>query len=404
MISINKDNCSGCAACANACPKGCIIMRPDQEGFVYPEVDTKKCISCGVCQRVCPINTLHQTSNTSNHEPVCYAAYNKNEQVRLSSSSGGIFTLLAEYALERNGVVFGAALTEQNRIRHICIEKKTELPKLRGSKYVQSEIGNTYVLAEEYLRTGRLVLFSGTPCQIGGLKSYLRKEYDNLITQDIICHGCPSPLVWHKYLEFREKQSGDVVQSVSFRDKRKGWKRFSLRLGFEKGREYTRTLFSDLFLQGFLKDFCLRPSCYQCSFRGIVRESDITLADYWGIGSVHPEMDDDKGTSLVVANTDAGRRVLDVILLSCVYCRSDGYKAFKHNPAIIYSPNRPKERDTYIQDVVGLGFSRVKTKYFRTTHKDAFYLARRVLSKVKRILIAVVRKRYNKGLQDKSKE
>lgn len=186
-----------------------------------------------------------------------------------------------------DGVVFGASFNNNFEVEHTCVELKQELEKLRGSKYVQSRIGNTYEQTNQLLKSGRKVIFTGTPCQVAGLKSYLGKTYDNLLSVDFICHGVPSPGVWKKYVDYRQKKAGSVIQRISFRRKYKGWKRYSVSFLFENNKEYRETLDKDLYMRAFLKDVCLRPSCYACKFKSIYRQSDITLADFWGIQNIH---------------------------------------------------------------------------------------------------------------------
>jgi len=274
---IEKKNCSGCHACYSICPKQCIKMCEDEEGFWYPQIDKEQCVNCGACKKVCPVLKEYQP----NPRGKAYACINKDEGIRMKSSSGGIFTLLASAVIEQGGVVFGVAFDSDFSAFHTYVEDKTELEKLRGSKYVQSRIFDTYKKVKEYLDLKRIVLFSGTPCQIGGLKTYLGKEYDNLIMQDIICHGVPSPLVWQKYITLRETKAGSKIGRTFFRHKKYGWKTYSVRFEFSNRTEYEQIFSKDLFMRAFLANLCLRPSCYNCHFKSKERESDITLADFW---------------------------------------------------------------------------------------------------------------------------
>ena len=222
---INKSNCCGCHACYNACPQNAIIMRKDELGFRYPVIDQEKCIECGLCKKVCPVLNKKKINN----QPIAYACINKNDNVRRESSSGGIFTLIAEKILDLNGVVFGAQFDEKLNVSHAYVENKEDLYKLRKSKYVQSDIKDSYKKAKEFLDDDRFVLFTGTPCQVEGLYSYLRKDYNKLYTQDIICHGVPSPAVWKKYKEDVEKQKHMKVVNMNFRDKSNGWMLYFLK-------------------------------------------------------------------------------------------------------------------------------------------------------------------------------
>lgn len=379
MISIkNKCDCCGCAACVQRCPKQCITLHEDLEGFLYPQVDETCCIDCGLCEKVCPI--LNQADKRT---PLgVYAAKNPDEEVRMQSSSGGVFTMLAERIIDEDGVVFGAGFDERWEVVHSYVETKEALALFRGSKYVQSKIGNTFQQAEFFLKNGRKVLFSGTPCQIAGLKKYLRKDYDNLLAVDFICHGVPSPGVFRTYLQEEINQvfarqgdgknsvlhpciplvtesdglegHGMAIQSISFRDKRNGWKKFGFALALSKasaaGEKNTvllsyKPLNKDLFMRGFLRDLYLRPSCHACPSKELKSGSDITLGDWWGTDSVMPEIDDDKGISAVTVNTNKGEGALQVINAELYSVSYDELK--KKNPAIIKSATLPNNRKVF---------------------------------------------------------
>ena len=348
MIQIKeKYNCCGCQACAQACPKGCIAMKTDKEGFLYPVVDETACVRCGLCEKVCPIL---QNGGEKQGIPKAYAAYNRDEEVRLVSSSGGIFTLLAEHILDRNGTLYGAVM-EGIHVKHIRVSDSEGLVLLRGSKYVQSDIGRTYIQAKTDLDTGRDVLFTGTPCQIEGLKSYLRKDYENLITMDIICHGVPSPMVWEKYVALREKAAGAPAARMFFRHKKYGWKTYAVLFEFSNKTAYDRHHRDDPFMRAFLHNLCLRPSCYHCGFKKVNRVSDITVADFWGIQNVCPDMDDDKGTSLVIVHSEKGEVILKA-LSEKMNCREvDFKKATQSNSAMICSAAVPKHRTKFMEQV-----------------------------------------------------
>lgn len=341
----DKSKCSGCYACSNICPKNCIKMTSDEEGFWYPQIDADKCVNCGLCEKVCPI--INQQIIDSSFETKAIAAINLDEKTRLESSSGGIFTLIAERIVEQGGVVFGAALTSDFKaVEHICVDNSDDLEKLRGSKYLQSEIGDTYKQAKEYLDNGRKVLFTGTPCQIGGLLSYLKKPYDNLYTQDIICHGVPSPMVWRKYVEECEHKSVSQTKRMFFRHKKYGWKTYAVLFEFSNSTAYVKRFQEDAFMRLFLSDICLRPSCYACSFKSLYRQADITLADFWGIQNVIPDMDDDKGISLVLVHSEKGRQLLNEISHDIRQANVELACVEKYNPAVnksaAYNSNREK--------------------------------------------------------------
>ena len=339
MINIkNKQECCACSACAQRCPKQCIKVVEDCEGFLYPKVDETKCINCHLCEKVCPV--VHQAEPRMPMES--YAAYNMDNIVRKDSSSGGIFTLLAEKVIDEGGVVFGATWNEKWQVVHTYTETKEGIIQFRGSKYVQSIIGETYKQAEAFLKSGRKVLFSGTPCQIAGLRLFLRKEYENLLTVDFICHGVPSPGVFRWYLQeeinnyaarkgrknkvsflpIHSIPKGDVlmpeglsINGIRFRDKCSGWKKFSFVLllaeasadGKQNSVSLSYTLEQNSFLKGFLNDLYLRPSCHKCPAKSLKSGSDITIADYWGYKDTTNIIDTDEGISAVLINTVKGQ-------------------------------------------------------------------------------------------------
>ncbi|WP_455643787.1 Coenzyme F420 hydrogenase/dehydrogenase, beta subunit C-terminal domain [Parabacteroides sp.] len=358
MINIiDKKNCCGCNACVLHCPKSCITMQEDEEGFLYPIVDQKTCIDCGLCEKVCPV--LNQGEE---RKPLqVYAANNPNEEIRMKSSSGGVFTLLAETIIQEGGVVFGARFNDDWEVIHDYTETKEGLVAFRGSKYVQSRIGESYCQVERFLKEGRKVLFTGTPCQIAGLNLFLRKEYDNLLTVDFICHGVPSPGVWKSYLEeliaLQGNQKNSVlshskpiilnsirdISRIEFRNKRLGWKKYSFAftLSVPDGHGTKNTVLlsepynENIFMKGFLADLYLRPSCYACPAKCLKSGSDITIGDYWGIQNVMPEMDDDKGICCLMENTDKGGQLLSS--MGWVYRKSDYSTVIKYNIACVVS-------------------------------------------------------------------
>lgn len=343
----NKYDCSGCQACRCACPLQCITMNLNDEGFLYPQIDEAACKNCGICQKVCPVLNEYK----GHKKGTAYACYNKNDDVREKSSSGGIFTLIAEYIINQNGIVFGAAFDSDFNVHHIKIDAMSEIEKLQGSKYIQSNIGDTYKETEAYLKSGKPVLFTGTPCQISGLKRFLQKDYENLVTQDIICHGVPSPKVWQKYLKYQASVFGGNISSAplpSLRCKNKGWKNFSVQLAFDNNSEYCRTHRGDLFMQAFLYNLCLRPSCYRCHSKSEERESDITLADFWGIENIMPDMFDNKGISLALINSEKGRRIFDAVSDMMYYRNVNFDDAAKFNPSISQSAKLPRRRDKFM--------------------------------------------------------
>lgn len=359
MINIiEKKDCCGCSACVSICPKHCITMSLDNEGFLYPQVDNESCIDCGLCEKVCLV--LNQGKECKPFQ--VYAAKKINEEIRMKSSSGGIFTLLAEQILHEGGVVFGARFNADWEVIHDYTETKEGLAAFRGSKYVQSRLGDSFCQAEHFLRQGRKVMFTGTPCQIAGLKLFLRKTYDNLLTVDFICHGVPSPGVWKKYLEeliaLKDNRKNSVlshskliilnsirdISRIEFRNKCLGWKKYSfaLTLSVPNGHGTKNTVLlsepynKNIFMKGFLADLYLRPSCYACPSKSMKSGSDITLGDFWGIQYVMPERDDDKGICCLMVNTEKGCQFLPSDKW-VEYSDSDYSTVIKYNKACVMS-------------------------------------------------------------------
>ena len=381
VIKNNKD-CCGCSACVNVCPKNCIEMIADCEGFLYPKVNKDICVECGICEKVCPI--INKPKREEN-KPIALAVINKDESVRLNSSSGGIFSLIASEIIKDGGICFGAAHTSDFKsVEHICIHSLEELAALRGSKYVQSKIGNTYSQTREFLERGKKVLFSGTPCQISGLYAFLNKEYDNLYTCDFICHGVPSPLVWEKYLDLREKVSESKTEKIIFRNKKYGWKTYSIQFIFQNGIERIQSVGKDLYLRGFLSDLYLRPSCYSCNFKGTNRISDITLADFWGVEKVCPEMYDNKGTSLLFLNSVKGKALFNLISDNTINKEVDLNAAISFNSAAVKSVSMPKKRSGFFAELNSVPTERIFNKYCKPTAKERLRkMLGRILRKMK---------------------
>ena len=355
----DEKNCSGCGACAQACPKNCIKMVGDAEGFLYPELNEKDCIDCGVCENVCHYKNKPEEKKTD----AVYGAINKNEEIRVNSSSGGVFHVLACEIIKRGGMVFGAGFDESFNVIHTAVEAEQDLYKLMGSKYVQSKIGTAYKQVKKALENDRYVLFTGTPCQINGLLSYLGNDYDKLITMDFICHGVPSPAVWRKYLDEMILKYGSQVTNVSFRSKEYGWKIFSIKLDFQNGISYIGKVTEDKYLRHFLTDVSLRRSCYQCNAKGIDRIADITVADFWGIGKIREDMNDDKGTSIIMLRGSKAENIMKDIKDSFVLIESDTDTVLKTNPSVVKSVSGNPLRNRFFRDVKKYSFDKTFEKY-----------------------------------------
>lgn len=321
-------SCCGCGNCELVCPKKCIKIEPDAKGFLYPAVNAEACIECGRCITSCPAIRADRILPDENTE--FYSACNKNNRDRQTSSSGGFFHVLAENCLNKGGAVCGAAFDyETNELRHISIETIEDLPPLKGSKYVQSDLDQIFMEIEKMLKGGRTVLFTGTPCQVSAVHAYLGRDYNNLITMDIVCHGVASPLMWAKYSSEMEKQYNSRITAVSFRDKRYGWKYYSMKLSFRNGRKYLNFFKRDLFGRAYLSNIMLRPACYACPYTKVERESDFTVGDFWLNRNLMN--DDDGGISLIIIHTEKGKRLWNEIKPQFEYLKLTREQAVKGN-------------------------------------------------------------------------
>ena len=371
----DKNKCTGCMACLNVCPKNCISAGQNFEGFIIPVVDAFKCVKCLRCRNVCPIN--NKTKITVDR--TAYAACSDKEEIRLKSSSGGMFSVFAEYVLNQGGVVFGAAYSnDRKRAEHIFVDSVGDLEKLRESKYVQSDISFSFKAAKRFLDDGKNVLFSGTPCQIAGLKSYLKKEYDNLITLDIICHGVPSPKVWKEYVKYKENEYGSRCTAVSVRDKSEGWNKYSYKMEFENGAVFKELARDNYYNKAFLSNIDLRNSCYNCEFKAGKSGSDITLADFWGIEEICSDMNDNKGTSLILINTVVGQKIFVSIKEDIKYEVVDFEIALSQNQSYYVSAKKNKKRKKFFKSLDKNGVKFSMEKYTRSSclHKIKRFVKR----------------------------
>ena len=367
--------CTGCSACASVCPTGSITMKEDREGFLQPFIENSSCIMCHRCEQRCPI--LNDNPIQSVFETKAYAAINKDDSIRIKSSSGGVFYALAKRIIEKDGVVFGARFDEKWEVVHDYAETIEEVIPLLGSKYIQSRIGNVYKQVKFFLDKGRWVLFSGTPCQISGLLTVLGKDYSKLVLVDLACHGVPSPGVWRSYLN--GLKDSDTITSVSFRDKTNGWIDYCISIKRNHEAVVLESHMDNIYLRGFLKNVFLRNSCYNCRYRSLHRDSDITLADYWGVKELLPEMFDNKGTSIVLVHSEKGRRVFGEVEHNLVFVEQKNEDAVRFNPNIDRQNPLALRRKRFFR-VFGL------TSFNKSAHiinRDIF--VKRVLRRIKRI-------------------
>lgn len=336
VLMIKENECTGCGACFNKCPVQAIQMSENSEGFLFPQIDESACIHCGQCLATCPV---HKIEYQNFNEPECYAAC-ANDDIRMDSSSGGIFTLAAQYILEQEGYVCGAAYTDNyEKVEHILVSDKNELPRLRGSKYVQSDIGQNYREIQALLKEGKQVLFTGCPCQVAGLYKFLGHEYNNLFTMDLVCHGVPSPKVFRRFVQQREKEHGPI-KYLSFRDKHAyGWTVSTL-INFDNGETYKKYRTDSSYMKSFLELMSLRKSCGNCPFAHIPRMGDLTIADFWNIDKYNKEYDDKKGTSMVLINNEHGRHLFGLIRRKMILCEKVPLDFAKKNNAQLYASSK----------------------------------------------------------------
>lgn len=344
MLNTNKYKCSGCEACYNVCKFGAIKMEYDKEGFAYPTIDTQKCVNCNQCHKVCPYNAEKFEREQEYVEQTSYACYNTNDVERISSSSGGIFPLIARKILEGGGVVYAAAFNNEFAVEHRRITSVDNLEELKGSKYLQSTIGLSFQKIKQDLLEDKTVLFCGTSCQVVGLLSYLGKEYANLYTIDLICKSMPSPVIWKKFI--KSKFGKKKIKRVNFKEKSEGWDKFTFKVETEK-KDYRVRGMRSLYMQGFFKGIYCRPSCFECPFKGTKRLSDVTLADCWGVEKMAPELFDTKGVSSMMVNSQKGQQIFAKIKEDLRYAETKVDDIKKYNPYIAKRATKAKTRGLF---------------------------------------------------------
>lgn len=397
LNTFDKSQCCACTACKHICPKDAITFIKDNEGFQYPEINNSLCIGCGLCEKVCPIET---PSSANLQEPLIFGAKLKDIDQVKKSTSGGIFYLLAKYVIGKGGIVYGAAFDDNLRLRHIGVETLEDLELLRGSKYLQSDLENVFKTIKSFLIRGRWVYFVGTGCQVAGLKSYLRKEYETLLTTDLVCHGVPSQKLFDTHLQYlREKYKASKVVKYQFRDNSKGIGCEIVDLENDKGKRYhiyNPTYEISPYLYSFMYAYTLRYSCYDCKFARIPRQGDFTLADYWGAKQYFPHINIDNGFSLVLTNNKRSLQIWNEIKDSTINVAGNIKQAVVYNNNILQSTVKPTIRDGIYERIEREGYSSIAKKEFRSPNYfkirlkyffKSFQIFNSILAVVRHILV-----------------
>lgn len=366
MIQItDKLKCCGCNACGDICPKDAITFKTDIEGFWYPEVDMERCIDCGLCEKVCPELHIGELKKNDYERPITIAAINKDMQVRWGSTSGGGFSALADVMYRKGGYVSGAVYNEDFSVSNFISDNPGDLLRLRSSKYLQSNAGGLYKQIRELLRKGEKVLACGTPCQMAALRSYLCKDYDNLIIVDFVCRGVNSPKVYRKYLDSLERKYGGKVVYVKAKNKELGWRNLTRKVVFDNGKSYYGVRMEDDFRRGYHTNVFCRPSCYVCRYKGFPRMADITIADYWGIERVDKNLDNNIGTSMVLLNSKKGEAYFEQVKDKLEWIYTEFESILPGNIAL-RKPIEPAKinREQFFNDLDKGTFDDVVQKYF----------------------------------------
>ncbi len=379
-----KEDCCGCRSCEQICPQQCISMQEDFEGFRYPTVNDKECIHCGLCVYHCPMITDPIISNRLT-EPKVFAARLKDDILLKQSSSGGMFTALAKSILKQNGIVFGCAFDENFIAQHICVEKEVELERLRGSKYVASDPNSVYTQVRKFLKENRKVLFTGCGCHIAGLRKFLGKDYENLLTMEIICHGTPSQKLFSKHIEYLSQKMGEKILSYEFRNKQDGWG-----LNY-KTKTKTKTIFlpadKDSYYASFLRGKTYRPCCFECHFAKQERMADITVGDFWGIELFHPDFYDYRGVSGLMLNTVVGENAWKLAQAEVVAKPSNFAEFSRRNGNLKRPTKKPMERDNIYKGLDELSYSEFSERLTLYGKERLFSTVKNSLPKSVRILI-----------------
>lgn len=372
MVNITKNMCTGCTSCKNVCPKKCIKMEPDKEGFIYPVIDKNQCIKCGLCDTVCPV-LLSENNLKVNKIKNGFIFQNTDKQVLKESTSGGFFTAIAKWVIEKEGVCYGAAYDSNFVLKHISVNNLDDLQKFRNSKYVQSDCGQTFVKCKEYLENGKIVLYSGTPCQIAGLTSYLKKDYENLIKCDFACHGVPSPLLFQKYIQWIG--GVDKIKNIIFREKYRDYYQGMMAIEYKNGRIKRTEKYGSPMLNLFFNDICSRPSCYNCNFKSVDRVSDFTMFDSWH-GFRHDKSFGKLGTTAVIARSEKALKIMEELSKNNKCITADYQKLIKDDGAMMTQSVRENPlRKDFFEDLATLDFETVVNHYCGMNFKRKLVIA-----------------------------
>ena len=371
---VRKQDCTGCSACLNICPVNAIGMPSDSEGFQYPRIDYDVCIKCEACARVCPILSGQRRTEERLEIPEAKAAWSKDHEIRVMSTSGGGFTELAMAFLRDAGYVVGAIYNESFQVEHFMIASVDELPRLRQSKYVQSDKRDIFQKVKKKLQSGARVLFVGAPCEVGGLYNFLEKPYEHLVTIDYICLGTNSPKIYNHFLDMLRERYQSEITRVWFKNKEKGWNSFCTRVDFENGKHYLKNRRHDYFMRGYIgpRKYYTRPCCEYCRYKEIPRQADITLADFWGIARLNPAWDEDLGTSAVLLNSLKGRRLYWTLQERVQSYDVSWEHVSQGNGALTKSVTLAADREDFFQDLDYLRFDHLIDKYCKKTLRQMF--------------------------------
>lgn len=357
---VSVADCTLCGGCINACPTDAIRLKKQYLDFCYPDIDADLCINCNKCELSCPI--LGEKSKPENGFPIAFAAKSKNDEVRIRSSSGGAFYEFADKMLKDGGYVCGAVFDEEFHVKHIVSNSKNDVYRMMGSKYAQSDMGYCYREIKDVLEKGHKVLFSGCPCQVAGLRTFLGKEYRNLLLVELICHGIPSDQMLQAYIRMQEKKYGAKLKRMEFRNKTKGWHNSAVRMEFENGKIYAEPMTIDAFMQGYFRGVSLKESCLSCQFRNFASGSDLTIGDFWGAEIEMSHIDDNKGLSVVISNSLKGTVFLEKTMTSCVPVKMDNI--LKYNQALVRPFSIGEQRTVFYKYATEKGAEKAIEQFF----------------------------------------